>query len=260
MKLDRPVGVGADGGHGPIRYHVTGYEPRRRVRFESHERTGVTGFHEFTVEPLGPDRCRARHHMDVKLHGRMRILFPAAIASMHDAVLEDLLDNLERMSTGTVASPSVWSSWTRVCRRLAEQSPPREVPVPFAAKLIRGHYAHPALEDAWQVSCRPGMSDEPGEWADAVFRNRSLFPTIASTDHEVLLGSDMGHMSYRASVLVDDDAVTVSSSAIANNTWGRAYLVAVSIGHPFIVRVLLRRAARTMAMRLSDRRLPVAGG
>ncbi|MDQ3135435.1 MAG: hypothetical protein M3Q76_11655, partial [Acidobacteriota bacterium] len=29
MKLDRPLGVGAKGGHGPIRYVVEAYEPGR---------------------------------------------------------------------------------------------------------------------------------------------------------------------------------------------------------------------------------------
>lgn len=32
MRLDGPLRVGADGGHGPVRYFVTNYEPGRRVR------------------------------------------------------------------------------------------------------------------------------------------------------------------------------------------------------------------------------------
>lgn len=261
MKLDRPVEVGADGGHGPIRYHVTEYEPGRRIRFDFHERTGVTGFHEFTVEALGPDRCLARHHMDVDLHGMMRVLFPAAIESMHDAVLEDLLDNLERAATGTVSSPATWSPWARACWILGEQSPPRAVPIPLRASLIRGLYARPDLEDAWQVTRRPGMSDDPEEWAVTLFGESALFPIVSATDHEALVGSDLGHMSFRASVLVDTDSVTLSSAAIANNRWGKVYLVAVSIGHPFVVRSLLRRASRTMALQGSgNRRIPLAPG
>jgi len=33
MKFDRPLQVGAVGGHGPIRYTVEAYEPGRRIRF-----------------------------------------------------------------------------------------------------------------------------------------------------------------------------------------------------------------------------------
>ena len=34
MRLDRPLSIGAGGGHGPIRYVASDYQPPRRVRFE----------------------------------------------------------------------------------------------------------------------------------------------------------------------------------------------------------------------------------
>ena len=43
MVLDRPLAVGADGGHGVIRYYVSEYEPGRRVRFTFRPRTGIIG-------------------------------------------------------------------------------------------------------------------------------------------------------------------------------------------------------------------------
>lgn len=274
MKLDRPLGVGADGGHGPIRYHVTEYEAGRRVRFEFHERTGVTGHHEFTVEPVGANRSLARHDMTVEPHGLMRILFPAVIESMHDAVLEDLFDNLERAATGTVKMPASWSAWVRICRYMGEQSPPSGTQVPLGAKLIHGLYARPELHDAWRVARRPGMSADPQVWADAVFRDPpawvgalfvvrnalvrfigiapeydgdKAFRTVQRSGNEVLLGSDADHLDFRASVLVEDESVTVSSVARAHNVRGRLYLGVVALAHPVIVRGMLRRAARHMA-------------
>ena len=53
MVLDRPLAVGADGGHGAIRYRVVEYEPGRRVRFLFHPSTGIAGIHELSVEELG---------------------------------------------------------------------------------------------------------------------------------------------------------------------------------------------------------------
>ncbi|ORM34112.1 DUF2867 domain-containing protein [Williamsia sp. 1135] len=274
MKLDRRVGAGADGGHGPIRYQITEFEPGRRVRFEFHERTGVDGFHEFIVEPVGSDRCIARHVMEIRPRGVMRLLFPLAIESMHDAVLEDLLGNLEREATGTVTAPAVWSPWARLCWRLGEQSPVRAVAIPDAAKLMRDVYAHPDLEDAWQVARRPGMSADPQEWADACFRQPppwvgalflarnalvrlvgiapendagAAFETAAATAKEVLLGSDASHLDFRASVLVDDETVTVSTVAVAHNARGRWYLSVIAPIHPIVVRGMLRRAFRLMA-------------
>ena len=61
MVLDRPLAVGADGGHGAIRYRVVEYEPGRRVRFLFHPSTGIAGIHELSVEELGAQRCRVRH-------------------------------------------------------------------------------------------------------------------------------------------------------------------------------------------------------
>ena len=34
MRLNGPLGVGAAGGHGPVRYFVTAYEPSRRIEFQ----------------------------------------------------------------------------------------------------------------------------------------------------------------------------------------------------------------------------------
>ncbi len=120
LRLDRPVQVGADGGHGSIRYAVTEYEPGRRVRFAFRPGTGIDGWHEFAVDPLGPDRCRVRHVLVGRSQGTMRILVPLVVVHLHDALLEDLLDSAERSATGAVRQPAVWSPWVRLWHRLVE--------------------------------------------------------------------------------------------------------------------------------------------
>src|SRR4051794_6828518 len=57
MRLDRPLGVGAAGGHGPIRYSVTAYEPGRSIEFTFAPVMKVRGTHTFFVEPDGEDAC-----------------------------------------------------------------------------------------------------------------------------------------------------------------------------------------------------------
>ena len=42
----------------------------------------------------------------------------APIEPLHDVVVEDLFDNAERETTGTVVRPAAWSSRVRVLRRL----------------------------------------------------------------------------------------------------------------------------------------------
>lgn len=119
MRLDRPLRVGADGGHGSVRYGVIEHDPGRRVCFLFRPETGIDGFHEFSVEPLGEERCRVRHILLGRPMGAMKII-GLAVVTLHDALLEDLLDNLEREVTGTVRSPAAWSFGTRVWRVLIE--------------------------------------------------------------------------------------------------------------------------------------------
>src|SRR5258706_10809497 len=52
MTLDRPLAVGARGGHGPIGYAVEDYRPGRHVRFRFHAPQGFAGTHALDVEAL----------------------------------------------------------------------------------------------------------------------------------------------------------------------------------------------------------------
>ena len=119
MVLDRPLAPGADGGHGPIRYHVSEYEPGRRVRFTFHPRTGIIGAHELSLDAVDEKRTRIRHVLIGRTSGTMRGKFPVMVGPLHDAVVEDLFDNAERETTGTVVRPAKWSPRVRVLRRLA---------------------------------------------------------------------------------------------------------------------------------------------
>ena len=61
MVLDRPLALGADGGHDDIYYYVSEYEPGRRVRFTFRPRTGIIGAHELSLDALDERRTRIRH-------------------------------------------------------------------------------------------------------------------------------------------------------------------------------------------------------
>jgi len=93
MVLDRPLGVGAEGGHGPIRYRVAEYSPGARVVFE------------LTAIGLGV------------------LTWPLVIRWLHDAVLEDLLDRAGYAVGDPPARPVQWSLWVRVGRRLLGAGP-----------------------------------------------------------------------------------------------------------------------------------------
>lgn len=279
MRLDRPLGVGADGGHGPIRYQVSEYEPGRRVRFEFHRSAGISGYHELVIEPVDADRCVVRHVLEGEPKGVTKVVWPTAVRWLHDAVLEDLLDNAECSATGRPpANPARWSPWVRVLRQRM-LDPARSVPPPRT--LAQAALPSVDFADAWQVPRPDRVSDDPQVWADAIFReppawldgvmkvragiverigidsgDESDFDTITRTDDEVLLGADAGHLDFRASVLVRDGAVTVTTVVHVKNLRGRLYWAAVSRVHPFAVAAILHDAA----LRLRERAPKAASG
>jgi hypothetical protein len=115
MRLDRPLAVGARGGHAAVRYHVVEYVPGRRVVFEFLQQgltRGLVGRHFFEVSPA--DRGSVlRHVIDARCTGLAALRWRAVIEPLHDALLEDALDRAERHLTGGVERPVRWSGWVR---------------------------------------------------------------------------------------------------------------------------------------------------
>lgn len=124
LRLDRPLGVGAAGGHGPIRYAVEAYSPGSTVRFRFAPDLGLDGTHTFVVVPDG-DGSRLLHRVEAGTAGGMRLLWPLAVRWLHDALLEDLLDRAEAQADGVVVRPARWSPWVRFLRRAADRLPRR---------------------------------------------------------------------------------------------------------------------------------------
>jgi hypothetical protein len=116
MRLDRPVAVGARGGHGPIRYAVTAHVPGRRVEFTFAPGIGARGTHTVTATPLAADRTLLRHEIEARTTGRMRLGWPLAVRWLHDAVLEDLLDRAQDAVGAPPARRARHSAWVRVLR------------------------------------------------------------------------------------------------------------------------------------------------
>jgi Protein of unknown function (DUF2867) len=279
MVLDRPVAVGAAGGHGSIRYRVTSHAPGRRVEFRFEPGVGVDGGHVFTVEPAGSDRTLLRHVIDGRTRGAARLGWPLAVRWLHDAVLEDLLDNAERAVGREPARPARWSPWVRLLHAAVAGDGISAVPVPSTALLAD---ALPRVDwaDAYAVPRRPGTPDDPQAWADAAFRTppgwvaaalalrealvgvigidrggRESFDTVRRLPDEVLLGTDARHLDFRASVLVEPDRVVLSTVVRIHNARGRAYSALVRRVHPTVVRAMLARAARLLSRPPSPARL-----
>ncbi|MEV0120223.1 DUF2867 domain-containing protein [Streptomyces sp. NPDC050703] len=246
MVLDGPLAVGARGGHGPVRYEVDAYEPGRRVRFAF--TAPDEGFHEVSVEPAGPHRCRVRHVLRTRLRGKDRLLWPTVVRPVHEAMVGETLDNIERAATGTLAAPARRSPRVRLLHRLG-WARPESVGVPEAARLIREAVPDPGYRDAYRMELLPGLPREPRAWAGVL---RGAFPVVAEEGGELLMDvSGSGRtpgLTARASVLVDERHVTLCTAVRADTARGRLYWGTVRRVHPFMARTMLRRVHRGLAL------------
>lgn len=127
MRFDRPLGVGAAGGHGPIRYFVEAYEPGRAVRFRFTGPRGFDGTHAFEVEEGaaaaaggGGATVRVRHTISMETRGAARLTWPLLFRPLHDALVEDALDCAEGHCTESPVARRSWGLRVRLLRRAAE--------------------------------------------------------------------------------------------------------------------------------------------
>lgn len=117
LRLDRPMAVGARGGHGPIRYTVHAYEPGRRVRFRFDAPAGFDGVHEFRIEPAGVAAVDLIHELRMRARGRARLSWPLLYRPLHDALIEDAFA-CAQAALGETPVVRPWSHWVRVLRGL----------------------------------------------------------------------------------------------------------------------------------------------
>jgi hypothetical protein len=131
MQFDRPLAVGASGGHGPVAYAVDDYRPGRMIQFRFLGPRGFSGHHRFEVVSLGEGSTLLRHTIDARVTGPALLTWPVAIRPLHDALLEDALAQAQA-SLGLTPVITPWSPWVRLLRRLmfGGRAQPQRAPNP----------------------------------------------------------------------------------------------------------------------------------
>ena len=120
MKLAPGLAVDARGGHGPIAYAVESLDPRRVVFRFSRMRglgRGLVGHHAFEIR-IEANGVVVRHVIEARAIGWMRVKWPLLIRPLHDALIEDALDNIGAAVGAPSTRPARWSLWVRVLRNL----------------------------------------------------------------------------------------------------------------------------------------------
>ena len=130
MAFDRPLGVGAAGGHGPVRYVVDAYKPGQSIRFRFTGPRGFEGHHRLELVPNTARSSLLRHTIEMSARGSARLTWPLFFRPLHDALLEDALA-VAQASLGQTPLVRPWSLRVRVLRwlmsrgRASPQTTPR---------------------------------------------------------------------------------------------------------------------------------------
>lgn len=122
MRFDRPLSVGAHGGHGPVRYHVESYTPGSAIRFRFDRPAGFHGYHEYVISATGSGGTVLRHCLVMWTSGTARASWPLLFRPLHDALIEDSLDQALRGLGLPVPQPRRWSGRVRVLRAIATRT------------------------------------------------------------------------------------------------------------------------------------------
>jgi hypothetical protein len=126
MRFDRPLQVGAAGGHGPVRYRVTDYNPGARVVFQFDSKKGLTrgfqGEHHFELRAEGGHTV-LRHVIEADCAPFAWLRWHFIVRPLHDALLEDALDKAEVAVGNPQEKPAKWSLWVRLLRRSVRRRP-----------------------------------------------------------------------------------------------------------------------------------------
>lgn len=116
MKLDNGLHVGSTGGHGPIKYKVTDYQPDDSITFQF-SLPGFNGFHKFELRSLEADKTELSHVIDMTTSGIATLKWVLAIRWLHDAYMEDAFDKVENHFS-MIKKCSKWSWWVKTLRKM----------------------------------------------------------------------------------------------------------------------------------------------
>lgn len=115
MAFDRPLGVGARGGHGPIRYSVEHYAPGESITFRFTGPKGFDGVHGYKIVTPSGYPAVLRHTLRMTTHGLAILSWPLVYRPLHDALIEDSLTRAQ-VSLGLTPTIKPWSLWVRFLR------------------------------------------------------------------------------------------------------------------------------------------------
>lgn len=123
MKCADGLNEGAKCGHGPIRYTVLDYQAGVRVLFQFTKSDGWSGTHCFELIDHSTGKTMMQHTLEMETSGAGTFKWLFVFRWLHDAILEDALDNAENYFHPT-GKKTPWNLWVRFLRKVLK---PRKV-------------------------------------------------------------------------------------------------------------------------------------
>lgn len=117
MKFQDGLRVGANGGHGPVRYFIEAYDPGKKICFRFTAPRGFDGFHGFEIVSDGGQNVTLRHVLKMNVNGLAMLSWPFLFRPLHNALIEDALYKAER-NLGIHPAKQKWSWWVKTLRWL----------------------------------------------------------------------------------------------------------------------------------------------
>ena len=116
MKFKNGIGVGSNGGHGPIKYSVEIYDPENIIQFRFSQPKGFNGIHKLEVSELNNKQTEIKHTIEMTTNGKGTAMWIVAIRPLHNALIEDAFDKIEN-SFSNENKTSKWNLWVKLLRR-----------------------------------------------------------------------------------------------------------------------------------------------
>jgi hypothetical protein len=129
IRFDRPLAVGATGGHGPVRYFVEAYTSGQCVQFRFVAPKGFNGFHSYECVRATDSTTVIRHTVRMTTHGLAILSWPLIFRPLHDALIEDSFATAEA-ALGQPARMQAWSLWVKLLRWILSGGKARPQVVP----------------------------------------------------------------------------------------------------------------------------------
>lgn len=117
MKFKKGLQLNSQGGHGPIRYVVVGYNPSGYVEFKFQKPNGFHGSHKFEITHLNDNKTEIKHTIEMETTGLGTLSWLFAIKWLHDALIEDAFDKIENQLCNR-NKKSEWNLWVKTLRSI----------------------------------------------------------------------------------------------------------------------------------------------